>query len=195
MKSVKLMGAALAACALMAGTAFAAPREAAPTAFDPIAHQRVVEVSEQLRCLVCQNQSIADSNAELAVDLRNQVIEQVKAGKTNKEIVDYMVERYGDFVLYKPPFKANTVILWARPRRALPRGPRRVLPQPPPPQVGRRQDRPSAHRRGKGPRGQAALGRQGVTDADNLHHHLRRLLPDRDGRRGAAALVRRPQGR
>ena len=102
MKSVKLMGAALAACALMAGTAFAAPREAAPTAFDPIAHQRVVEVSEQLRCLVCQNQSIADSNAELAVDLRNQVIEQVKAGKTNKEIVDYMVERYGDFVLYKP---------------------------------------------------------------------------------------------
>jgi len=65
MKSVKLMGAALAACALMAGTAFAAPREAAPTAFDPIAHQRVVEVSEQLRCLVCQNQSIADSNAEL----------------------------------------------------------------------------------------------------------------------------------
>ena len=101
MKSVKLMG--------------AAPREAAPTAFDPIAHQRVVEVSEQLRCLVCQNQSIADSNAELAVDLRNQVIEQVKAGKTNKEIVDYMVERYGDFVLYKPPFKANTVILWLGP--------------------------------------------------------------------------------
>ena len=88
MKSVKLMGAALAACALMAGTAFAAPREAAPTAFDPIAHQRVVEVSEQLRCLVCQNQSIADSNAELAVDLRNQVIEQVKAGKTNKEIAN-----------------------------------------------------------------------------------------------------------
>lgn len=79
----------------------------APTAFDPIAHQRVVEVSEQLRCLVCQNQSIAESNAEFTVDLRNQVIEQVKAGKTNKEIVDYMVERYGDFVLYKPPFKAT----------------------------------------------------------------------------------------
>lgn len=115
MKSVKLMGAALAACALMASTAFAAPREAAPTAFDPIAHQRVVEVSEQLRCLVCQNQSIADSNAELAVDLRNQVIEQVKAGKTNKEIVDYMVERYGDFVLYKPPFKLSTAILWLGP--------------------------------------------------------------------------------
>ena len=95
--------------AAAAGPALA--REAAPTAFDPVAHKRVVEVSEQLRCLVCQNQSIADSNAELAVDLRNQVIEQVKAGKTNKEIVDYMVERYGDFVLYKPPFKLSTAIL------------------------------------------------------------------------------------
>lgn len=115
MKSVKLMGAALAACALMAGTAFAAPREAAPTAFDPIAHQRVVEVSEQLRCLVCQNQSIADSNAELAVDLRNQVIEQIKAGRTDKEIIDYMVDRYGDFVLYNPPFKLSTAILWLGP--------------------------------------------------------------------------------
>lgn len=90
-------------------------REATPTAFDPVAHKRVVEVSEQLRCLVCQNQSIADSNAELAVDLRNQVIEQVKAGKTNQEIVDYMVERYGDFVLYKPPFKLSTAILWLGP--------------------------------------------------------------------------------
>ncbi len=90
-------------------------REAAPTAFDPVAHKRVVEVSEQLRCLVCQNQSIADSNAELAVDLRNQVIEQVKAGKTNQEIVDYMVERYGDFVLYRPPFKLSTAILWLGP--------------------------------------------------------------------------------
>ena len=102
-------------CALTMVSAVHAAKEAAPTAFDPIAHQRVVEVSEQLRCLVCQNQSIAESNAELAVDLRNQVIEQVKAGKTNKEIVDYMVERYGDFVLYRPPFKATTYILWLGP--------------------------------------------------------------------------------
>ena len=106
-------------CALLlAGPLLETPaeaREAAPTAFDPVAHKRVVEVSEQLRCLVCQNQSIADSNAELAVDLRNQVIEQVKAGKTNQEIVDYMVERYGDFVLYKPPFKLSTAILWLGP--------------------------------------------------------------------------------
>lgn len=111
---MKQTAAMLAAAVLLASPAVSA-REAAPTAFDPVAHQRVVEVSEQLRCLVCQNQSIADSNAELAVDLRNQVIEQVKAGKTNKEIVDYMVERYGDFVLYRPPFKSTTYILWLGP--------------------------------------------------------------------------------
>ena len=93
----------------------AVAREAAPVGFDPVAHKRVVEVAEQLRCLVCQNQSIAESNAELAVDLRNQVIEQVKAGKTNQQIIDYMVERYGDFVLYKPPFKFSTAILWLGP--------------------------------------------------------------------------------
>lgn len=108
-----LLCALLFAGPVIEGTAEA--REAAPTAFDPVAHKRVVEVSEQLRCLVCQNQSIADSNAELAVDLRNQVIEQVKAGKTNQEIVDYMVERYGDFVLYRPPFKLSTAILWLGP--------------------------------------------------------------------------------
>ena len=105
-----LLCALLLAGPVIEGTAEA--REAAPTAFDPVAHKRVVEVSEQLRCLVCQNQSIADSNAELAVDLRNQVIEQVKA---DKEIVDYMVERYGDFVLYRPPFKLSTAILWLGP--------------------------------------------------------------------------------
>ena len=106
---------ALTACLAATVAAPLCAREAAPTAFDPVAHKRVVEVSEQLRCLVCQNQSIAESNAELAVDLRNQVIEQVKAGKTNQEIVDYMVERYGDFVLYRPPFKSNTLILWGGP--------------------------------------------------------------------------------
>ena len=89
--------------------------EASPTQFDPVAHKRVLGISEQLRCLVCQNQSIADSNAELAVDLRNQVIEQIKAGRTDKEIIDYMVDRYGDFVLYNPPFKLSTAILWLGP--------------------------------------------------------------------------------
>lgn len=92
-----------------------AAKQAQATAFDPVEHKRVLAISEQLRCLVCQNQSIADSNAELAVDLRNQVIEQINNGRTDKEIIDYMVERYGDFVLYNPPFKASTLILWVGP--------------------------------------------------------------------------------
>ena len=83
-----------------------------PTMLDPVAQKRLVDLSAQLRCLVCQNQSIAESNAELAVDLRNQINEQIKAGKSDSEIVDFMVTRYGDFVLYRPPFKATTALLW-----------------------------------------------------------------------------------
>lgn len=69
----------------------------------------------QLRCLVCQNQNIADSDAPLAADLRNQVKRQILAGESNKQITDYLTERYGDFVLYKPPFKAITLALWLGP--------------------------------------------------------------------------------
>jgi cytochrome c-type biogenesis protein CcmH len=86
-----------------------------PTQLDPVAQKRLVDLSAQLRCLVCQNQSIAESNAELAVDLRNQINEQIKTGKSDREIVDFMVTRYGDFVLYRPPFKATTVLLWLGP--------------------------------------------------------------------------------
>ena len=86
-----------------------------PTLLDPVAQKRLVDLSAQLRCLVCQNQSIAESNAELALDLRNQINEQIKAGKSDKEIVDFMVTRYGDFVLYRPPFKLTTVLLWIGP--------------------------------------------------------------------------------
>jgi cytochrome c-type biogenesis protein CcmH len=86
-----------------------------PTMLDPVAQRRLVDLSAQLRCLVCQNQSIAESNAELAVDLRNQINEQIKAGKSDREIVDFMVTRYGDFVLYRPPFKATTALLWIGP--------------------------------------------------------------------------------
>lgn len=92
-----------------------AANEAVPTELDPVANKRAVAISEQLRCLVCQNQSIAESNAELAVDLKRQVNEQIKAGRSDKEIIDFMVQRYGDFVLYKPPFKTETVILWLGP--------------------------------------------------------------------------------
>ena len=89
--------------------------DAVPTAQDPVEEKRAVKLSEQLRCLVCQNQSIAESNAELAVDLRRQIHEQIRAGRSDNEIVDYMVQRYGDFVLYRPPWKLTTVLLWLGP--------------------------------------------------------------------------------
>jgi cytochrome c-type biogenesis protein CcmH len=77
--------------------------------------QRIRQLEEKLRCLVCQNQSLADSNAELAGDLRRQVREQVAAGRSDAQIVDYLVQRYGDFVLYEPPFKPTTALLWIGP--------------------------------------------------------------------------------
>ena len=72
-------------------------------------------LAAELRCLVCQNQTIADSNAPLAEDLRNQVREKMRAGASDSEIVDYMVARYGDFVRYRPPFKTTTLLLWIGP--------------------------------------------------------------------------------
>ena len=89
--------------------------EAPLAAQDPELEKRVNELSAELRCLVCQNQTIADSNADLAVDLKNQVREQMKRGATNQQIIDYMVERYGDFVLYRPPVKSTTLLLWVGP--------------------------------------------------------------------------------
>jgi cytochrome c-type biogenesis protein CcmH len=82
---------------------------------DPALERRVMDLAHELRCLVCQNQTIADSQAPLAVDLRNQMREQIAAGKSDREVVDFMVARYGDFVLYRPPLKASTVLLWAGP--------------------------------------------------------------------------------
>ena len=77
--------------------------------------QRLKELGEELRCLVCQNQTIADSNAPLALDLRNQIRAQIAQGRSDDQIRAYMVDRYGDFVLYKPPFKATTLVLWLGP--------------------------------------------------------------------------------
>jgi cytochrome c-type biogenesis protein CcmH len=77
--------------------------------------RRVSDLAHELRCLVCQNQTLADSNAPLAVDLRNQIREQLAAGKSERDVVDFMVARYGDFVLYRPPLKASTVLLWTGP--------------------------------------------------------------------------------
>jgi len=85
------------------------------TLSDPVLRERYEVITEELRCLVCQNQTIADSNAELAVDLRNQVREMLLAGQSDDEIRDYMTARYGDFVLYKPPLRRRTVALWFAP--------------------------------------------------------------------------------
>ena len=93
----------------------AAQQSAPPATPDAAFERRVTRLSEELRCLVCQNQTIADSNAELAVDLRNQVREQMRQGRSDDAIRSYMVERYGDFILYRPPVKASTVLLWFGP--------------------------------------------------------------------------------
>ena len=90
-------------------------KEAVPMSADPELEKKVNEIAAELRCLVCQNQTIADSHAELAVDLKNQVREMVKQGKTRDDVVDYMVQRYGDFVRYRPPIKPTTYLLWVGP--------------------------------------------------------------------------------
>jgi cytochrome c-type biogenesis protein CcmH len=98
---------------LLAGTVFA--QTAKPLAEDEAVERRVVAIAEELRCLVCQNESLAGSRADLALDLRRQIREQIKAGRTDEEILAYMTDRYGDFIRYRPPFKATTIALWAGP--------------------------------------------------------------------------------
>lgn len=90
-------------------------KEAAPAATDPAAEARLMKLASELRCLVCQNQTIADSNADLAVDLRNEIREKIESGMGDAEIRDFMVARYGDFVLYRPPLKNITLFLWIGP--------------------------------------------------------------------------------
>jgi cytochrome c-type biogenesis protein CcmH len=98
----------------MASTTLLA-REAAPLAQDEVTEKRLVEISSELRCLVCQNESLSGSHAELAGDLRREIRTLIKAGKSDSEIMDFMVSRYGDFVRYRPPLKASTLLLWFGP--------------------------------------------------------------------------------
>jgi cytochrome c-type biogenesis protein CcmH len=107
----KVIAAAMLAV-LLAG---ASAKEAAPASEDPVLEARMLAVAAELRCLVCQNQTIADSHADLAVDLRNQVREMLRKGQSEREIIDYMTARYGDFVLYRPPVKSTTMLLWYGP--------------------------------------------------------------------------------
>jgi cytochrome c-type biogenesis protein CcmH len=109
MKRLLVLLLAALACAL------ALAKEAAPLADDPVVEQRLIAISEEMRCLVCQNESLAGSRAELAQDLRRELRELIRAGKSDAEIKEFMVSRYGDFVLYRPPVKPTTWLLWAGP--------------------------------------------------------------------------------
>lgn len=102
---------------LWAAAAFAPAdaQQARPMAADPVLEEKVLRIATELRCLVCQNETIAASHADLAIDLKNQVREQLQAGRSEREILDYMVQRYGDFVLYNPPVKPVTWLLWGGP--------------------------------------------------------------------------------
>ncbi|HCE08255.1 MAG TPA: cytochrome c-type biogenesis protein CcmH [Oxalobacteraceae bacterium] len=84
-------------------------------AADPALEKHVLAITQVLRCLVCQNQTIADSHADLAIDLRNEVREKLVQGMSDQAVIDFMVQRYGDFVLYRPPVKATTWLLWFGP--------------------------------------------------------------------------------
>ncbi len=101
---------------VLAGNLWAA--QAIPAASDPVLEARMLRITTELRCLVCQNQTIADSHAELAIDLRQQVRELLQKGQTDQQIMDYMTARYGDFVLYRPPVKNTTLLLWYGPAAA-----------------------------------------------------------------------------
>src|SRR5258706_9405826 len=104
--------AALIVCLLATG---AGANEAAPASADPVLEARVMQIAAELRCLVCQNQTLADSNASLALDLREQIRTMLRDGADAEQVRRFMTDRYGDFVLYRPPLKATTLALWFGP--------------------------------------------------------------------------------
>ncbi len=93
----------------------AVAKEAESASADPVLEARMLRVAAELRCLVCQNQTIADSHSGLAEDLRREVRDQLKRGASDEQVVQYMTDRYGDFVRYRPPFKGTTAVLWIGP--------------------------------------------------------------------------------
>ncbi len=117
MKKNKLLAVLLLFC-LSQAVVFAGPNSApkAPIVFEnPQVEQNYQELTEELRCLVCQNQNLIDSNADLADDLRREVAKMLKQGKNKEQVIEFMVDRYGDFVLYNPPVKSTTWLLWGGP--------------------------------------------------------------------------------
>jgi cytochrome c-type biogenesis protein CcmH len=103
----------IALCVFSFGPSFA--KDAALLADDPVLEQRLISISEEMRCLVCQNESLAGSRSDLANDLRREIRTLIKEGKSDDQIRNFMVERYGDFVLYRPPVKPTTWLLWIGP--------------------------------------------------------------------------------
>ena len=102
--------------ALLVSMGLSAQSKVAPnTSADPALEARMMVIAEELRCLVCQNETIAASHADLAIDLKNQIRIKLNEGQSQKQILDFMVDRYGDFVLYRPPLKTTTVLLWLGP--------------------------------------------------------------------------------
>ena len=117
--AARLLSAWVLAAVVLATGALTSPlalaSEAPSASANPALEARMMVLAAELRCLVCQNQTIADSHAGLALDLRQQIREMLAKGMTEDQIRSYMTERYGDFVLYNPPFKASTVVLWVGP--------------------------------------------------------------------------------
>ena len=109
------IAALLLALAVVLAAVGASAKEAAPASADPVLEARMLAIASELRCLVCQNQTIADSHADLAQDLRREVRTMLDRGDTNEQIIKYMTDRYGDFVLYRPPVKPTTLLLWYGP--------------------------------------------------------------------------------
>ena len=115
MRLNKLSLSTLAILVMACAMNIALAKDAAPLADDPITEQRLIAISEEMRCLVCQNESLAGSRSDLANDLRREIRILINEGKTDEQIRSFMVERYGDFVLYRPPVKPITWLLWIGP--------------------------------------------------------------------------------
>ncbi len=111
----KLLLSTLATIALACAINSSFAKDAVPLADDPVTEQRLIAISEEMRCLVCQNESLAGSRSDLANDLRREIRILINEGKTDEQIRNFMVERYGDFVLYRPPVKPITWLLWIGP--------------------------------------------------------------------------------
>ncbi len=107
------------ACLMLLSTMMISPlvqaKEAALMAADPVLEKRVMALAYELRCLVCQNQSLGDSHSDFAIDLRSEMREQMSQGKSDEQVIEFMVQRYGDFIRFRPPVKSTTLLLWFGP--------------------------------------------------------------------------------